>query len=68
MIRLALALRPVLLGPMLARPVLTRRMLTRLMLLGAAPLASACQVSYRGQREDKPARQVARPVPHSPRR
>ena len=26
------------------------------------------QVSYQGQREDKPARQVVRPVPHPPRR
>src|SRR5215210_198336 len=26
------------------------------------------QVSYQGQREDKPARQVVRPVPHAPRR
>jgi ATP-dependent DNA ligase len=25
------------------------------------------QVSYKGQREDKPARQVVRPVPHRPR-
>jgi hypothetical protein len=26
------------------------------------------QVSYQGQREDKPARQSVRPVPHPPRR
>ena len=26
------------------------------------------QVSYQGQRQDKPARQVVRPVPHPPRR
>jgi ATP-dependent DNA ligase len=26
------------------------------------------QVSYQGQREDKPARDVVRPVPHPPRR
>jgi ATP-dependent DNA ligase len=25
-------------------------------------------VSYQGQREDKPAKQVVRPVPHPPRR
>jgi bifunctional non-homologous end joining protein LigD len=26
------------------------------------------QVSYQGQREDKPAKQVVRPVPHPPQR